>query len=264
MQDREAMPSRLRDVWAQLDRVNDPELDEPLTDLGFVEAVSVGEDGDVLVCFRLPTYWCSPNFAFLMAEGIRREVGALPWVARVSVRLEDHMCAEEMNAAVNDGRSFAEALALRPEFADLSEVREKFEAKAFQRRQEAVLLALRAAGYAPEQAAAMTLGQLDLLAFDAAEAAWQLPRYRAILTERGLAAAPGDHAFPDLEGRPLTAAGYPERMGALRAVRINMEFGGALCRGLKQSRYKEVVQVDGEPTLVDFLLERVPQRQSAG
>ena len=40
---------------------------------------------------------------------IRREVGALPWVARVSVRLEDHMCAEEMNAAVNDGRSFAEA-----------------------------------------------------------------------------------------------------------------------------------------------------------
>ena len=127
MQDREAMPSRLRDVWAQLDRVNDPELDEPMTDLGFVEAVSVGEDGDVLVCFRLPTYWCCPNFAFLMAEGIRREVGALPWVARVSVRLEDHMCAEEMNAAVNDGRSFAEALALRPEFADLSEVREKFD-----------------------------------------------------------------------------------------------------------------------------------------
>jgi hypothetical protein len=43
-----------------------------------------------------------------------------------------------------------------------------------------------------------------------------------------------------------------------------MEFGGALCRGLKESRYKEVVQVDGEPTLVDFLLERVPPRQSAG
>ena len=112
MQDREAMTPRLRDVWARLDLVNDPELDEALTDLGFVEAVSVGEEGDVLVCFRLPTYWCSPNFAFLMAEGIRREVGALPWVARVSVRLEDHMCADEMNEAVNHGRSFAEALAL--------------------------------------------------------------------------------------------------------------------------------------------------------
>ena len=96
------------------------------------------------------------------------------------------------------------------------------------------------------------------------EAARQLPRYRAILTDRDLASAPGDHAFPDLEGRPLTAAGYSDRMGALRAVRINMEFGGALCRGLKESRYKEVVQVDGEPTLVDFLLERVPPRQSAG
>ncbi len=264
MQDREAMPSRLRDVWARLDLVNDPELDESLTELDFIEAVSVGDEGDVLVCFRLPTYWCSPNFAFLMAESIRREVGALPWVARVSVRLEDHMCAEEMNEAVNSGRSFAEAMALRPEFADLAEVREKFDGKAFQRRQEAVLLALRACGYAPAQVAAMTLGQLDLLAFTEAEAVRQLPRYRAILTERGLAAAPGDHAFPDLAGRPLTAAGYADRMGALRAVRINMEFGGALCRGLKQSRYKEVVQLDGEPTLVDFLLERVPPRQSAG
>ena len=47
-------------------------------------------------------------------------------------------------------------------------------------------------------------------------------------------------------------------MSALRAVRINMEFGGALCRGLKESRYKEVVKIDGDPTLVDFILDRVP------
>lgn len=264
MQDREAMTPRLRDVWARLDLVNDPELDEALTDLGFIEAVSVGDEGDVLVCFRLPTYWCSPNFAFLMAESIRREVGALPWVARVSVRLEDHMCAEEMNEAVNHGRSFADAMALQPEYADLADVKEKFDGKAFQRRQEAVLLALRASGHAPEQVAAMTLGQLDLLDFSDPEGARQLPRYRAILTQRDLASGPGDHAFPDLDGHPLTVAGYSTRMGALRAVRINMEFGGALCRGLKESRYKEVVQIDGEPTLVDFLLERVPPRQSAG
>jgi metal-sulfur cluster biosynthetic enzyme len=264
MQDREALPPRLRDVWDRLDHVNDPELDEPLTDLGFVEAVSVGEAGDVLVCFRLPTYWCSPNFAFLMAEGIRREVAALPWVARVSVRLEDHMCAEEMNEAVSAGRSFADALALRPEFASLDEVREKFDRKAFQRRQEAVLLALRRRGLAPRDVAAMTRGALDASGFAEPEAERQRLRYLAILDARGLAPRPDDPAFPDLDGAPLTEAGYAARMGGLRAVRINMEFGGALCRGLKANRYKEVVQVDGEPTLVDFLLERVPARSSAG
>ena len=58
-------------------------------------------------------------------------------------------------------------------------MKEKFDGKAFQRRQEAVLLALRASGYAPDQVAAMTLGQLDLLVFADPEAARQLPRYRA-------------------------------------------------------------------------------------
>ena len=42
-----------------------------------------------------------------------------------------------------------------------------------------------------------------------------------------------------------------------------MEFNGALCRGLKQTRYKELDVVDGEPTLVDFILDRVPARDRA-
>ncbi len=264
MQDRHTLTPRERDVWSRLDRVDDPELDEPLTDLGFIEAVSVGDAGDVLVCFRLPTYWCSPNFAFLMAEGIRDEVGALPWVSRVAVQLEDHMCADEMNAAVNAGRSFSEAMALRPELGDLGEVREKFARKAFQRRQEAVLLALRTLGLKPADVAAMTLSQLERTRLHDPEAARQLPRYLEILRARGLATAECDPAFPDPDGRGLTAAGYAERMGELRAVRINMEFGGALCRGLKETRYKEVVRIDGEPTLVDFLHDRVPARQTAG
>ena len=42
-----------------------------------------------------------------------------------------------------------------------------------------------------------------------------------------------------------------------------MEFGGALCRGLKQSRYKEDVSGGGQPTLVDFILDRVPRAAPA-
>lgn len=260
MQEGERNSPRLRDIWDRLDQVMDPELDEPITDMGFVETVAVSDSNEVKVSFRLPTFWCSPNFAFIMAEGIREEVGALPWVRGVEVQLHDHMCAEEMNEAVNAGRSFSDAFAIARELGDLEAVKEKFQGKAFHRRQESVLLGLREQGFTPEQVAAMTLGQLDLVTFDDPDAARQQGRYRAILTARALAKALDDPAFPDLDGTPLTVESYPARMEQLRAVRINMEFGGALCRGLKQTRYKEVVRVGEEPTLVDFLEDRVPPR----
>ena len=111
---------QLEQVWARLDLVMDPELDEPLTDMGFIEAVAITGPGTVAVSFRLPTYWCSPNFAFLMAEGIKREVETLPWVTQAVVTLEDHMAAAEMNAAINAGASFASVFAdLQPD-EDLS------------------------------------------------------------------------------------------------------------------------------------------------
>ena len=59
--------------------MTDPELDEPVTELGFVERVAV--DGDTVeVDFRLPTYWCAANFAFLMVDDIRIAVEGAPWV----------------------------------------------------------------------------------------------------------------------------------------------------------------------------------------
>lgn len=262
------MQGREAEVFERLEAVTDPELDEPITTMGFVEEVAVAGSA-VRVAFRLPTYWCSPNFAFLMAEGIRREVGALPWVGAVTVALRDHLCAAEMNAAVNAGRSFAEAFALREDGGDLAEVREIFARKAYQRRQEAVLLGLRALGHGPARQAAMTLGALDAVAFDDPEARRQQPRYRALLLERGLARAPADHAFPDLDGAPMTESGCAARMSALRAVRINMEFGGALCRGLKANRYRDAADgpaggdACGEPTLADFVHGRVPRRADA-
>lgn len=250
-------------VWDALARVADPELDEPITSMGFVEDVEFAgppDDAIVTVRFRLPTYWCSPNFAFLMAEGIVREVGAVSGVTRVLVRLQDHMHAEEVMAAVNGGRSFSEVFAALCDGADLSEVRATFEAKAFQRRQESVLVRLRGLGYSDTALAAMTLRQLDAVDFDGGEAAAQRPRYREALVRRGLARWPGDLAFRTWEGEALSAEGLRDYIGRLRQVRINMEFNGALCRGLKDARYKGVRRVDGEPTLVDFMLGRVPER----
>ena len=69
--------SRLDQFWAKLDLVMDSELDEPVTEMGFIETVVVDAAEGVDITFRLPTYWCSSNFAFLMAQGIKREVETL-------------------------------------------------------------------------------------------------------------------------------------------------------------------------------------------
>ena len=52
-------------VLRALEGVRDLELDQSLVELGFVAGVEVDEEHAV-VRLRLPTYFCAPNFAFLM------------------------------------------------------------------------------------------------------------------------------------------------------------------------------------------------------
>ena len=250
------------EVWARLQRVDDPELDEPITAMGFVDGVTVSGAGEVEIRFRLPTYWCAPNFAFLMAEDIHREVASLPWATRISVRLQDHMWGEEIADGVNRGRSFGEVFGELADGEDLAELRAKFAAKAFKRRQEAVILGLREMGWSDPRIAVLNLAGLDATAFPPGDAARQKQRYRDVLLRRGLAAQPDDLAFRSLEGAPLSGSGLPAYLADLRGVRINMEFNGALCRGLARARYQER-GAGQEPTLVDFMLGPVPANSTA-
>jgi metal-sulfur cluster biosynthetic enzyme len=243
--------SQLEQVWARLDLVMDPELDEPLTDMGFIEAVAITGPGTVAVSFRLPTYWCSPNFAFLMAEGIKREVEALPWATEAVVTLQDHMAAAEMNAAIKAGASFASVFAeLQPD-QDLQELRETFDRKAFQRRQEVVIKALRDQGHPVESIVALSRAALEAMTFDDAEASRQQGRYLALLRAKHFSPSPDDPVLTDWQGVPLSVDGFDAYMGLLRSVRINMEFSGSLCRGLKQSRYMEADLSGAVPVLVN-------------
>ena len=86
-------------VLAELGTVYDPELDEPITTLGFVGSCVVSGH-DVAVRLRLPTPQCAPNFAFLMAADARAAVRALPAVKDVTIELEDHYTGAEINAAL--------------------------------------------------------------------------------------------------------------------------------------------------------------------
>ncbi|PZG06260.1 iron-sulfur cluster assembly protein, partial [Nonomuraea aridisoli] len=84
-------------LWDALATVRDPELDEPITDLGFVRAAEV-RDGHASVRLRLPTYFCAPNFAYLMVADACDAVRGVPGVVSADVRLEDHFASDEINA----------------------------------------------------------------------------------------------------------------------------------------------------------------------
>src|ERR1700738_1632514 len=92
----------------QVARVLDPELDESILDLGFVRSLQL-RSGHASVALRLPTSWCALNFAYMMAEDVRRALLTVEGIRQATVRLGDHCAAEEIEAAVNDGRPFAEA-----------------------------------------------------------------------------------------------------------------------------------------------------------
>src|SRR5215469_8883544 len=104
-----AMPSLAAPVLTALATVRDPELDEPITSLGFVAACSLSPDGTAEVRLRLPTYFCAPNFAYLMVADAYDAVTAVPGVRTARVLLEDHFAAEAINSGVATQAGFAQS-----------------------------------------------------------------------------------------------------------------------------------------------------------
>jgi hypothetical protein len=211
----------------------------------------VDDAGGVEVGFRLPTYWCAANFAFLMADDMRRAVGGLSWVTKVTVRLDEHMYAEEINRGIGAGLSFKATFGDAAN-GELEEVRRIFLVKAFQRRQEALLTYLLGHGYEAAVLVRLRMAELAGLGGDA-ESRRLVERYqerRSVVGGYADQAVHADHlAFVDSEGASLDTAGLPSYLRALRRVGVNAEFNGALCRGLLAARYgdESVPQVEFKP-----------------
>jgi metal-sulfur cluster biosynthetic enzyme len=94
------MESRYGQAYAALSAVVDPELDEPITDLGFVRSLVVTPAGNVKCNLRLPTSFCAPNFAYLMASDAKDVLSKLDWTRHVVVELDDHHDSEIINAGL--------------------------------------------------------------------------------------------------------------------------------------------------------------------
>jgi len=225
---------RQAQVWACLQGVTDPELDESVVDLNFVTRADVDAMDRVHIAFRLPTYWCAANFSFLMADDMRRAVSALDWVDGVSVVLGEHMYADKINAGLAGGLSFQETFGAEAD-GSLDDLRQTFLIKAFQRRQVALLNHLTGIGHPPETIVALTLEEFGCLPVDD-EGEKLVRRYLERRSVVGVAEADAP-AFVDAAGAPLKADGFAAYVSRLRRVGVNAEFNGALCRGLLSVRF---------------------------
>ena len=226
----QAPPGAAR-VLAALDVVRDPELDEPITSLGFVTACSVSADGDAQVRLRLPTYFCAPNFAFLMVADAYDAVSVLPGVRRTEVVLEDHFASDAINGGVAaqagfvgsfDGEAVGELQGLRADFLR----------KAIMAGTDQVCRPLLDAGTGPGGLLELTLGQLP--------PSRPLQRLRQRRAELGLPA--GDDAplvIDPVTGAPVGEDAMPLHLRRARTTRISLEANGSVCRGMLRHRYND-------------------------
>lgn len=234
---------RSEEVWRQLHTVVDPELDEPVTDMGFISRAEVDANDCVHVDFRLPTYWCAANFAFMMADDMRTALRELLWVKNTNIVLGDHMYADTINHGVARGLSFQETFAGEAT-GDLDELRRTFLVKAFQRRQEALINYLLKSGFEAGSIVGLKIKELKALSI-AGEGRKLIERY---LDRRDVisTSAPEARAFVSSEGHSLPEQGLNSYLAALRRVRANAEFNGALCRGLLEVRFDMTTPLSGK------------------
>lgn len=237
--DRAAVRQRLR-------RVDDPELDRSIVDLEYLDRIAI-DGGHVTVTFVLPTAWCSPAFAWMMATGIRDEVSSLSDVTDVTVELDDHMHGTEISAGVNDDRAFHEVF---PDAdADVTAVRRKLDEKARLGRQYRAVETLLDAGVDPEQVATLTRGDLDLafaddrasISLSDAGLVVTVPReplagYLEKARSVGLVTALDDRLFADPDGDPIEVDRFELVHHRARAAHVNASGQGSVCESLHESR----------------------------
>ena len=216
-------------VWSALGRVRDPELDESVTELGFVASCEVSDDGTASVRLRLPTYFCAPNFAFLMVADAQDAVCAVPGVERAEIELADHFASDAINGGVAARAGFVRSF--DGQAADeLDGLRADFLRKAVLAGADRVCRPLLAAGRTVDDLAELTLGNTP--------ASPELDRLRARRAELGLPAGDGDPLLIDpATGAAVGAQGLPLHLRRARVTRVSVDANAGVCRGLLYERY---------------------------
>jgi metal-sulfur cluster biosynthetic enzyme len=216
-------------VWSALATVHDPELDEPLTDLGFVSLCEVAPSGAASVRLRLPTYFCAPNFAYLMVADAYDAVSAVAGVTSTDIRLDDHFASDAINGGVAARAGFVASF--EGEAVDeLDNLRADFLRKALLAGTDRVCRSMVAAGTDRAALAGLTLGD--------APPSDELDRLRARRRELGLPHGDGDALVVDpATGAPVGPNDLRTHLGLARTTRVSQDANTGVCRGMLLARY---------------------------
>jgi hypothetical protein len=192
----------------------------------------------VRVRLRLPTYFCAPNFAFLMVADAYDVVSSLDGVRRAEVVLEDHFAADAINGGVAARAGFARSFDGEA-VGELAQLRADFLRKAVLAGTDQVCRPLLAAGAEPAALAGLALGDMP--------PSRALDRLRQRRAELDLPA--GDDAPLLIEpgtGAPVRDEAVPLHLRKARTMRVSVEANAGICRGMLRQRYPDPGQGEEE------------------
>ncbi|GAB2960254.1 iron-sulfur cluster assembly protein [Amycolatopsis acidiphila] len=220
------------EILSALATVLDPELDEPVTELGFVRSVAIDDEG-VEVHLRLPTSFCAPNFAYLMVADAYDALAGVPDTGRVRVLLDDHHDSDKINAGTAAGLGYVGTFGVEAE-EGLDELRRTFQRKAHVAAMERCCRAVLASG-------AWTLEELPLLElFDLPE-----DRLKLALLRRREAIGLLNHSHARVlvghDGEPVAKSDLKLWLRLAATTRVSIEGNAHFCRGLLATRYADPV-----------------------
>lgn len=218
-------------AWAALETVRDPELDEPITTLGFVGACTVSAGGQATVRLRLPTYFCAPNFAYLMVADAYDAVINVDGVRAAQVILVDHFASDQINAGVAAQAGFVASFDGEA-VAELGDLRAQFLRKAVMAGTDQVCRPLVDAGATPAELSALTLGDVP--------PSPELDRLRQRRAELSLPARDDAPLLIRPEtGERVATESIPLHLRRARVTRAGIEANTSICSGMFKFRYQE-------------------------
>jgi metal-sulfur cluster biosynthetic enzyme len=220
-------------VLDALAMVRDPELDRSLVELGFVHAVDI-DKGGVTVKLRLPTYYCAPNFAYMMAADAKAAVEAIDGVGSATVVLEDHFASTDINDGLAHNLDFDETFPAETSGEGLHGLRDLFRRKAFIARQARLCRFLEQRGSHEADLVRVRLRDLPC--------GPETDLYLARRQELGIDT--GDEApfLVTADGSPISDDVLRQHLRFARTVSVSIEGNAGFCRGLLETRYGKRIE----------------------
>ena len=89
------------EVNKELEKVVDPEIGLPITEMHLVDEITISENGEIFIKYHLTAPFCPPIFAEDIGMNIKQLTTKLDGVKKVTVILHGHALANEINQRVN-------------------------------------------------------------------------------------------------------------------------------------------------------------------